>query len=144
MEPIKKAYGYVTRMIDEKPQVLVFKHSVKEAGIQIPKGTVEIGESPYDAVIREMKEETGLVDLHVDGLIERDRWENKGKIYERYFYKIIVDEIREEWDHKPTGGGSENGLTFSFFWVSYQEQVKLAPGHGDYLYRIFSNEGVKK
>lgn len=144
MESIKKAYGYVTRIIDEKPQVLVFRHSVKEAGIQIPKGTVEDGEDPYDAVIREMKEETGLVDLHVEGLIGRDLWENKGKMYERYFYKIIVPETREKWAHNPTGGGSEEGLTFSFFWISHQEQAELAPGHGDYLDRIFSNEEVKK
>lgn len=38
---IKKAYGYVTRIKNGKPQVLVFQHSIPEAGIQIPKGTVK-------------------------------------------------------------------------------------------------------
>jgi hypothetical protein len=38
--PIKKAYGYVTRIKNGETQVLVFQHPIREAGIQIPKGTV--------------------------------------------------------------------------------------------------------
>ncbi len=44
MNPIKKAYGYVTRIKDGKTQVLVFQHPITEAGIQVPKGTVKPNE----------------------------------------------------------------------------------------------------
>lgn len=73
MEPMKKAYGYVTRTIEGIPHVLVFQHSIKEAGMQIPKGTVESGENPYDAVIREMEEETGLKNIQVEELLRTGR-----------------------------------------------------------------------
>lgn len=76
LEPIKKAYGYVTRMKEGTKQVLVFQHSIVEAGIQIPKGTVKPLENPDDAVCREIKEETGLKNFDVDYLIADDFWEN--------------------------------------------------------------------
>lgn len=60
VNPIKKVYGYITRLKDHKVQVLVFQHSNPEAGIQVPKGTVEAEEGIVNALIREMKEETGL------------------------------------------------------------------------------------
>ncbi|MEY8191923.1 NUDIX domain-containing protein [Peribacillus simplex] len=69
MIPIKKAYGYVTRINNGETQVLVFQHPIKEAGIQIPKGTVRPQEGACQAVIREMKEETGLENFHVQKLI---------------------------------------------------------------------------
>jgi 8-oxo-dGTP pyrophosphatase MutT (NUDIX family) len=42
-----------------EPQELVFKHPIPEAGIQIPKGTAKENEDTYQAVMREMEEETG-------------------------------------------------------------------------------------
>ncbi|GEL77398.1 NUDIX domain-containing protein [Tenuibacillus multivorans] len=54
MRTIKKVYGYVTRVFEGKPQVLVFLHSNPKAGIQIPKGTVEANEDTFHAVIREL------------------------------------------------------------------------------------------
>lgn len=86
--PIKKAYGYVTRVKEGTTQVLVFRHSVTEAGIQIPKGTVNTNETTYDAVIREMKEETGLKDFNVEKLLAEDLWENDdGVLHNRFFTK---------------------------------------------------------
>ncbi|WP_240468775.1 NUDIX domain-containing protein, partial [Gracilibacillus sp. YIM 98692] len=88
MNSIKKAYGYVTRNKNGKKQVLVFQHPIAEAGIQIPKGTVKNGEDTFNAVIREIKEETGLRNFSVDHLIAEDFWENDdGKIHNRFFYK---------------------------------------------------------
>ncbi|WP_430788041.1 NUDIX hydrolase [Virgibacillus flavescens] len=142
--PLRKAYGYVSRIKNGTPQVLVFRHSIKESGIQIPKGTIELGEEPFHAVIREVQEETGLVDFQVEELIKQDKWEFKGKVYERFFYKINIEEDRETWDHAPTGGGSEDGLIFSYFWISHKHEVELAPGHGDYLDWIFKGEEVKR
>ncbi|MFY0804459.1 NUDIX hydrolase [Peribacillus frigoritolerans] len=137
--PIKKAYGYVTRINNGETQVLVFQHPIKEAGIQIPKGTVKPQEDAYQAVIREMKEETGLENFHVEKLITEDFWENvDGAIHNRYFYQISVSNVPDEWDHQPAGGGDEAGLIFHFFWISSEHEVQLIKGHGDYLNRIFT------
>lgn len=138
MVPIKKAYGYVTRVKGGRTQVLVFRHPITAAGIQIPKGTVKLEESTYDAVIREIKEETGLIDFEVEDLIAEDYWKNDdGTIHNRFFYRINISTAPDEWDHKPTGGEDEVGLIFRFFWISSPEGIQLVRGHGDYLNFIF-------
>lgn len=139
MVSIKKAYGYITRVKDGKTQVLVFRHPIAEAGIQIPKGTVKPTESTYNAVIREIKEETGLATFEVESLIAEDSWKNDdGAIHNRFFYKVNVSNAPDKWDYEPTGGGDEEGLTFRYFWISSKDEVELIRGHGDYLNLIFT------
>ncbi|MFD6211049.1 NUDIX domain-containing protein [Peribacillus sp. NPDC060253] len=139
VKPIKKAYGYVTRINNGETQVLVFQHPISEAGIQIPKGTVEPQEDAYQAVIREMKEETGHENFHVEKLIAEDCWKNDdGVIHNRFFYKISASNVPDEWDYQPTGGGDEEELTFHFFWISSEHEGQLIKGHGDYLNLIFN------
>src|SRR5699024_10282544 len=138
MIPIKKAYGYVTRVKEGKTQVLVFRHPSAEAGIQIPKGTVEPNESTYNAVIREIEEETGLKNFEVENLIADDYWEyDDGTMHNRYFYKINVSNVPDTWEYNPTGSGGEERLTFDYFWISSEDEVELIRGHGDYLNLIF-------
>lgn len=139
LEIVRKAYGYVTRIKNGKVQVLVFQHPNAEAGIQIPKGTVELSEDPANAVIREIKEETGLNDLSLKGLLAEDYWTyDDGALHHRFFYQINVSEDRDEWVHYPTGGALEEGLRFKFFWLSSKSEIQLIRGHGDYLGLIFS------
>lgn len=57
--------------------MLVFRHPVPDAGIQIPKGTVKPEENTWDAAIREIEEETGLKGFVVENLIAEDHWENE-------------------------------------------------------------------
>lgn len=138
MNLTRKVYGYVTRIKGGQTEVLVFRHPIPEAGIQIPKGTVNDAEDTYDAVIREIEEETGLKNFEVENLIAEDYWENdNGAIHNRFFYKIKVSNVPNEWDYEPTGGGDEKGLTFHFFWISSKDEVELIRGHGDYLDLIF-------
>ncbi|MYL18806.1 NUDIX domain-containing protein [Halobacillus litoralis] len=137
VEPVWKVYGYITRFYKEKPQVLVFQHSVPEAGIQIPKGTVNPGEDPLHAVVREMVEETGLNSVYVEKLLAVDTWINEdGKPHKRCFYQLHTPEVKGSWLHEPSGGGEEKGLTFHFFWISSVEEVDLIRGHGDYLHLV--------
>jgi ADP-ribose pyrophosphatase YjhB (NUDIX family) len=64
-----KVYAYITRA----EQLLVFKQvDFPEAGIQIPGGTIESGELPEDAVLREAVEETGLERLHLVSYLGSD------------------------------------------------------------------------
>ncbi|WP_394218891.1 NUDIX domain-containing protein [Halobacillus trueperi] len=116
MTPVKKAYGYVTRIKEGQIQVLVFQHPISEAGIQIPKGTVEPVKDPQDAVLREMEEETGLRDFHIEQWLAEDLWKNDdGAIHHRFFYKLSVSNVEDGWDHEPTGGEKRRGLRFISF-----------------------------
>ena len=56
---VEKVTGFITRWSNEGYDLLLFEHPY--AGIQIPAGTVKDGESPEQAVLREVAEETGLV-----------------------------------------------------------------------------------
>lgn len=66
MKAIDKVMVYVTcqKPGSKKHSLLLFKHvGLPEAGIQVPAGTIEIGESPEAAAIREIQEESGLTDI---------------------------------------------------------------------------------
>ncbi|GED63515.1 NUDIX hydrolase [Lysinibacillus fusiformis] len=139
MEVVEKAFGYITREHGEQIQVLVFEQNTVGAGIQVPKGTIEQGETPLEAVKREMLEETGLTTLVVQGFIAQDYFNHpSGVLQKRYFYHLTTsDETMETWQHYPTGL-NEADLLFSFYWISAEQDTLLAKGHGDYLYRLLA------
>lgn len=58
---VEKVTIFVTRRSDKGHDLLLFEHP--SAGIQIPAGTVEVGEEPEAAARRETAEETGLDDF---------------------------------------------------------------------------------
>ena len=54
---VEKAVCYITR----DRRILVFEHpGAPDAGIQVPAGTIEPGEDPARAALREAAEESGL------------------------------------------------------------------------------------
>lgn len=60
---LEKVTAFVTRGDGAKRELLVFRHPT--AGVQVPAGTVELNESIEAAVLREVKEETGLTNVVV-------------------------------------------------------------------------------
>lgn len=129
---VRKACAYITR--DRGSELLVFR-GPEHDGLQIPKGTVESGESPGAAVRREIAEESGL---HVDSArhLVADVWTRRRvplKKYVRHFYHVDVDEPRDEWSHVVVGDGPERGRTFEFFWVDLPPERPFALSLDDYL-----------
>ncbi|WP_324728400.1 NUDIX domain-containing protein [Lysinibacillus fusiformis] len=100
MQVVEKAFGYITREHGEQIQVLVFEQNTVGAGIQVPKGTIEEGETPLEAVKREMLEETGLTTLVVQGLIAQDYFNHpSGVLQKRYFYHLTISgETKDTWN----------------------------------------------
>jgi 8-oxo-dGTP pyrophosphatase MutT (NUDIX family) len=128
-----KAYAYVTRPGPE-PRLLVFRQRPVSAGTEIPKGGIEPGETPREAVLRETREETGLSELAVVEKLSSDYWRHrtKPKRYHRHFFHLRADPDRERWRHTVTGTDSDAGEVYECFW-SDPAEVDLIRGMDEYL-----------
>lgn len=110
-------------------QVLAFKHPL--AGCQFVKGTIEEGEMPKDAALRELREESGLsasiaTPLHASNdLPGADAW---------HFFLCNVDgPLPDIWafDTKDDGG-----RRFHFFWHS--KHASLSPAWHPLYHQIWA------
>ena len=135
MRVVEKVVAYVTK--DE--HLLVFRHVDHEAGIQVPAGTVEPGESPDQGVIRETREETGLDGLEIrwfPGTRDYDMSPiGNAEIHRRYYYHLeYKGEAPSVWRHFETGGGTALGIEFELYWARLPDDVPdLAAAPGDFL-----------
>lgn len=89
----QKVLAYITW----NDKLLVFSHpDFPEAGIQVPAGTIEPGETPEVAALREAFEETGLTRLMlVTALGEQVRDVTpfgKNELHHRYFFHLLCVE----------------------------------------------------
>jgi ADP-ribose pyrophosphatase YjhB (NUDIX family) len=141
MEHVRKAIAYVTR---EGPggvsELLVFEHrDYPEAGTQVPAGTVDQGEAPEDAVMREVEEESGLEGCCLVEKVAVYDWLNpeSGQTNERHVFNLAAPpDTAEKWTWVETDGGKVSeleGYVFLFRWVPLDAPIELAGGQGDYL-----------
>lgn len=137
---VEKACAYVTR---DDAELLVFRGPGHD-GLQIPKGTVEQGETPREAVVREVIEESGVATFQgLEHLVTDvwERYESPPKRYVRSFYHVPVHEPRDAWTHTVTGSGEERGAEFEFFWVDVPTARDFALDLDDYLYTLTEARG---
>ncbi|HUQ83223.1 MAG TPA: NUDIX domain-containing protein [Gemmatimonadaceae bacterium] len=130
---IHKAAACVVRAAPHGPELLVFRHPV--AGVQIPKGSVERGEDPESAALRELAEESGISAARVlrkigyhevevgagpaeTGPLELQAW---------HTFLVAADEkLRDTWSHQVSGSEVEEGLVFEYFWVPIAEARRIS------------------
>ncbi|UAX42169.1 8-oxo-dGTP diphosphatase MutT [Pasteurella canis] len=77
--------------------------------LEFPGGKVDLGESPEQALKRELEEEIGIHILHAE-LYERFQFEYPTKVISFYFYLV------DEWFGEPFGREGQEG-----FWVAQSE-----------------------
>ncbi len=126
--PIGKACACV---VDARGRLLVFQHPAG-GGMQVPKGTIEPGESPEDAVRRELLEESGICytgALQSLGLLHRnDEATLAGKKHRHpqlwhIFLMHVSDTLPETFDHVATGSPEEDGSVFSYRWLAPTDPI---------------------
>ena len=105
-----KVCPVILRNSGKNQEILVFRHPL--AGVQLVKGTVEVNESLPEAALRELREESGIINAKVIKI--SDSWESR---YEDQTWFFMICETSEplpdNWLHFTKDDG---GLEFSFFW----------------------------
>jgi len=105
----EKVWPVVLRENAVALDVLAFRHP--QAGKQFVKGTIEPGELPAVAAVRELREESGialgepmkLLGAHMSTLTG-DQW---------HFYSYQNSQLPQRWTHQTE---DDCGHLFSFFW----------------------------
>lgn len=143
-----KVFAYITH----NQRLLVMEHPhVPEAGIQVPAGTLEPGESPEAGVLREAFEETGLKNLYCEALLgEQIRLMTDfglAQIHHRYFFHLTCPgPVAERWrqDELHPSDGSSTPITFEFYWVSLPHGVPpLIADHDRFLPDLVTALGIR-
>lgn len=125
MKTRHRAYAYITH----GRRLLLFTHPLSpEAGIQVPAGSVEEGEDPGDAALREAHEEAGLSGLKMVRFLAQDTRDMRDcgteELQYRWFYHLRCEETPPEtWSH---GEFAEDGTVifpFDFFWADLDQGI---------------------
>lgn len=137
---IRKVVAYITC----RGHLLVFRQPESpEAGIQVPAGTIDPGETPAAAVLREAAEETGLDRLTVRSFLgardlefRKDTGE-RVRVRRHYFHlKCDTDvDVNRRWiqmEEDPSEGAA-GPIPFELYWVKYPEDVPPLSGSLDDL-----------
>lgn len=126
--PVHKACAC---LVDGRGRLLVFDHP-EDGGMQLPKGTVEPGEAPDDAVRRELLEESGIDyrgALQPLGTMDRDCEAGvEGNVHRHaqlwHLYLMRVEgTLPETFEHVASGSPEEDGLVFRFRWLAADDSV---------------------
>lgn len=113
---VHKVCPVILRQRGDSWQILAFRHP--QAGTQLIKGTLEAGEQPENAVLRELAEESGInraIVVEKIGELEIDEVEQHWHIFLCQPTGILL----EEWSFFTTDDG---GHIFQFFWHGLDEE----------------------
>ncbi len=138
---VEKVIAYII----QEDKLLVFSHPHHpEAGIQVPAGTIQKGEPPEEAVLREACEETGLENLQLRAFLGVQDFDvtpfGRAEVQRRYFFHLECHgETPAVWRHfenYPSEGKIEP-IEFELFWVRFPHEVpELIAGQGALLSKL--------
>lgn len=104
------------------PRILLFRHPL--AGVQLVKGTIEPGETPAQAALRELSEESGIDAATV--VCDLGCW-SAGHLDQVWSFQRCEAHVplSEQWTHQTL---DDHGHAFSFFWAPLND-LPLAHCH---------------
>lgn len=137
MKRVEKAFAYIT----SRGRLLVFDHvDFPEAGVQVPAGTIHLGEPPELAALREAQEETGLQRFGAPralGIAEFDaRPFGKAEIHRRHFFHLPAEgDLPERWRHEERHASDGSApIRFELYWLPPADAALCLIGdHGRFI-----------
>ncbi|OED38582.1 hypothetical protein AB833_18770 [Chromatiales bacterium (ex Bugula neritina AB1)] len=134
-----RVFTYITR----KRELLIFDHvDQRYLEPQIPGGTIESGEIPHHAAIREATEETGLENFRIVrflGSYEKDLSPlgHHEKIHAWFYHLNTDDKTPERWRHfEEHSSATSTAIEFELYWVPVTAVPRLGGYDGHMLGKV--------
>ena len=108
----RKSFVYLIRRDGPVPRLLVLD-SLDEPGMEVPKGSVEPGETFSEAAAREVREEAGIDGIRIACKLGRTLYEDEEQ---RFLLAEAPDGLPESFEHTVTGDGADAGFRYVFHW----------------------------
>lgn len=138
-QTVQKALAYVVK----DGRLLVFRHvdySFEEVGLQVPGGTIEAGESPEAAVLRELREETGYDCFEIVkklGVTTYDISPYRYEIQERHIFLVRpTAPLPERWPSEEGHDDARPSTKFENFWLPIAKGQILQSGQGALVWML--------
>lgn len=133
---VPKAFVYLTR--GERDLLLVSHPMHSDAGLQVPAGTIELGEDPEDAARRELTEESGLTAFRIERYLGERTYDmrpfGKEQFHRRFFFHaVLTGEAPERWRHEERHAGTDPIPLEFFWWDLGSGSPDLIAGHADMI-----------
>jgi 8-oxo-dGTP pyrophosphatase MutT (NUDIX family) len=90
----------------------------------VPGGTIEVGETPEQAIMREVQEETGLVNFEIIEKIDEYQFYteySKKFIHRHVFHVEVTGNVPDTWTHRVVSNGKDRDLNFHFYWMDIND-----------------------
>lgn len=114
---VQKAVPVIIRSSENLTELLLFHHP--KAGDQIVKGTIEENESPEEAAIRELFEESGIENVAVSYKLGQKDYPSIHQTWHFFMMKQVID-LPDSWKHFANDDG---GLNLEFFWQDINIEI---------------------
>jgi 8-oxo-dGTP pyrophosphatase MutT (NUDIX family) len=108
-----KVFVYITRRHSQIIELLVMD-SLHEPGFEVPKGSLEPGETPEQAVHREVYEEAGICGLRILAKLGEIQWRGEDQAF--YLGEAPPD-VPDVFVHQVHGTGIDRGFWYAYRWI---------------------------
>ncbi len=110
----QKSFSYIIRAAPSGHELLAFA-SLNEPGFEVPKGSVKPGETPAQAAVREVEEESGLRALTLIRELGVTQWYDE----EQHFFLFRAEgSLPDRFDHLVTGQDGDRGMRYQYQWLA--------------------------
>ncbi len=122
----QRAVAYVTRECNGRTELLtIAPEGFPEAGVEVPAGRLDHGETLEEGLFRELAEETGFTGARI--VKELPDFECTYESYSRNhaFHLVAEEDTPASWRHVVHGDGVDSGMVHVCRWVSLTEDLEL-------------------